>query len=232
MKLRIEKEVYGGDGLTRGDDGQVLFVPYVLPGELVEIVPAEGRAGSANARAVRIEEAAAGRVVARCMHFGRCGGCQYQHASYELQMSIKQDILSETLERAGLRNRPKIDVHAGDPWAYRNRIRLRIERHEGAIRFGYNLRETNAFLPIKECPVAAPLLLKTAAAFLELSGSDRNCEEWIRRTAEIELFTPADEQMLQLTLLMRETRSSGFAELCERLREMVPALAGAGAVLE
>ena len=67
---------------------------------------------------------------------------------------MKTDILSETMEREGLRNRPEIRVVAGGPWGYRNRIRLRVEEVDGAIRVGYNLRQTNEFLPIEECPIA------------------------------------------------------------------------------
>ena len=142
---------------------------------------------------------------------------------------MKADILSETLERAGLRDRPRISVHAAQPWGYRNRIRLRVERIEGTIRVGYNLRETKEFLPIVECPIAAPVLWRAAEALVQMSGSDRICAQWMGATSEVELFTTADESSLQMTLFLRETRSAGFAELCERLRALVPEVVGAGA---
>ncbi len=231
MKLRIEKEVYGGDGLARLKDGRAVFVPYVLPGELVEVELAGDRAGATKANALRVEDASPARVEAGCRHFGQCGGCQYQHGSYEAQLLIKQDILSETLERAGLRDRPRIEVHFADPWGYRNRIRLRVEAIEGAIRFGYNLRETRDFLPIDECPIAAPLLWTAAARLLELGRSDKNTAQWLHRAAEVELFCTAEERSLQITLLMREERSAGFSEFCQAVKVLVPELAGAAAVM-
>ncbi len=229
MKLAIEKVVYGGDGLGRDADGRTVFVPYVLPGEVVEVAMTGEREGVLRAQLTGVERASTERVEARCRHFGRCGGCQYQHASYALQVAMKVDILSETLERAGLRNRPKIDVHAGEPWEYRNRIRLRVEVVEGTIRVGYNSRETRDFLPIEECPIAAPVLWRAAAALEKLGLIDALCGKWLRSTAEVELFATGDERALQMTLLLRGERSAGFAEFCERVRGVVPELVGAGA---
>ena len=229
MKLRIEKEVYGGDGLARLEDGRAVFVPYVLPGELVEAELAGG--GATEAGVVRMEDPSADRVEPGCRHFGRCGGCQYQHGSYQAQLLIKEDILNETLERAGLRDRPRIAVHSAEPWGYRNRIRLRAEMIEGTIRFGYNLRETRDFLPIEECPIAAPILWTAASQLLELGGSDRNTAQWLRNAAEIEFFCTQEQRSLQMTLMMREERSAGFSELCEAVKVAVPELSGAGAAI-
>ncbi len=231
MKLTIEKAVYGGAGLARDPDGRAIFVPYVLPGELVDIALEEPGSGPIKGMLNHVEEASAGRREARCRHFGRCGGCQYQHATSELQLAMKADILSETLERAGLRDRPKMMVHAGEPWGYRNRIRLRVEEVAGAIRVGYNLRDTREFLPISECPISAPLLWKAATELTELSRTDRRCAAWLRSSGEIELFATGDEVSLQMTLFLREERSEGFAEFCERVRGVVPELVGAGTSL-
>jgi 23S rRNA (uracil1939-C5)-methyltransferase len=168
------------------------------------------------------------RVKPECQHFGECGGCQLQHAAYPAQMRMKAEILSETLERAGLAAAPEVQVHAAQPWEYRNRVRLRLATVDGALQLGYNRRGSNEFLPIAECPIAAPLLWRAAAALLRLAESDALTGRWLRAAVEVEFFTNGDATKLQLTVFVRKPLPSGFDALCERLQAVVPELAGAG----
>lgn len=231
MKLHIEKVVYGGAGLAHPADGEAagraVFVPFTLPGELVEAVAAESKGGVEGAELVQVLEASGDRVEPRCAHFGECGGCQYQHASYEAQLALKTGILRETLERAGLTDLPSIEVRAGEPWEYRNRIRLRVADAEGALRVGYLRRGSNDFLPITMCPIAAPLLWRAAEALLKLVA-DPNFARWAKAIIEVEFFTAPDQSKLQMTLFTRQQRVVGFDVFCERLKKLLPELAGAG----
>src|SRR5260370_32554902 len=130
MKLQIEKPVYGGAGLahqTEGEGtGRTVFVPFTLPGELVEARLLEQKDGFGEASLVQVLSASKDRVEPACAHFGQCGGCQYQHAAYSAQVQMKSAILRETLERAGLTALPATQTHTGEPWAYRNTTRLRV----------------------------------------------------------------------------------------------------------
>src|SRR5215471_4216593 len=95
LLLTIEKMIYGGDGLARlpADEkgrGKAVFVPFVLDGEQIEASLTEQKAGFARARADRIIEASSHRIEPGCPYFARCGGCHYQHASYEHQLEIKK----------------------------------------------------------------------------------------------------------------------------------------------
>ena len=78
--------MYGGEG-WRALDGRVVFAPFVLPGErmLRRARAGEARAG-AGAGCSKCWTTAPERVAAPCPYFGRCGGCHYQHAPYELQL--------------------------------------------------------------------------------------------------------------------------------------------------
>jgi 23S rRNA (uracil1939-C5)-methyltransferase len=232
MKLQIEKVVYGGVGLGRQSDGldagKAVFVPFTLPGEEVEARLSADKSSYAEASLVSVIEASPERVAARCRHFGECGGCQLQHATYRAQVQMKTDIMRETLERAGLSALPEIQVHTGEPWGYRNRIRLRVEVVEGAVRLGYNRRGGNDFLPIQECPIAAPLLWRAASEVLRLAESDAVAERWMRAAVEVEFFTNADESKLQMTVFLRKALSAGFDDLCRLLKASVPELVGAG----
>jgi 23S rRNA (uracil1939-C5)-methyltransferase len=159
------------------------------------------------------------------VHFGLCGGCQYQHAVYEEQLTLKRGILRESLERAGLTSLPEITIHSAEPWEYRNRIRLRVAQVEGRIRLGYLRRGSADFLPVTMCPIAAPLLWRAADALLLLQG---NAAKWLRSALEVEFFTNSDETKLQMLIFVNREPAKDLSNLCEALRLSVPELIGAG----
>jgi 23S rRNA (uracil1939-C5)-methyltransferase len=101
--------IYGGDGLAHlpADEkgrGKAVFIPFVLGGEKIEATLTEQKPGFARARAESIREPSPHRVEPGCPYFGRCGGCHYQHSSYEHQLEIKKEILRETLKRTAKLN--------------------------------------------------------------------------------------------------------------------------------
>jgi 23S rRNA (uracil1939-C5)-methyltransferase len=234
MKLQIEKAVYGGAGLahqTEGEGaGRAVFVPFTLPGELVEARLLEQKDAFGEASLLHVLTPSEDRVQPACMHFGQCGGCQYQHANYSTQVQVKRAILQETLERAGLTALPAIQTHIGEPWAYRNRTRLRIAELDGALRVGYNRRGSNEFLAIRECPISAPLLWRAAEVLLQMAAENSTAARWLRDAVEVEFFTTDNENKLQIALFVRKEQI-GLAALCERMQEFVPELAGAYASL-
>jgi 23S rRNA (uracil1939-C5)-methyltransferase len=235
MKVRIEKAVYGGAGLahqTEGADaGRAVFVPFALPGECVDARLTGKKEGFDEAALMGVVEASGDRISPRCAHFGLCGGCQYQHAGYEAQVAMKVAILRETLERAGLADLPEIEVHSGEAWGYRNRVRLRVEVVDGTLRVGYNRRGSNEFLAIRECPIAGPLLWRAAEALVQIGAEDSAAGRWVRGVEEVEFFCDGEETRLQMTAFVRKERIGGFDEFCGRLRGFVPELTGAGVAL-
>jgi 23S rRNA (uracil1939-C5)-methyltransferase len=230
MKLQIEKAVYGGGGLahqTEGEGaGKAVFVPFTLPGEIVEARLLEQKNAFGEASLLEVLTASEDRVPPCCTHFGQCGGCQYQHAAYTAQVQMKVAILQETFERAGLAALPAIQAHTSEPWAYRNRTRLRIAELETTLRVGYNRRGSNEFLPIHECPISAPLVWRAAEALLRVAAESSTPARLLRGAVEVEFFTTGDEKKLQMTLFVRKAQP-GFGALCERMQELVPELAGA-----
>ncbi len=163
--MQIEKPIYGGAFLARVE-GKATFVPLTLPGEQARVRIIEEKRGYAVAESGRdCYRGGPERGVADCRHFGVCGGCQYQHANYEAQLGFKQAILRETLERGGVSAPETIDVLAGKEWQYRNRIRLAVD---GAGRVGYRARRSHDLVPISECPIASPLLVRAALSGAEI----------------------------------------------------------------
>ena len=233
MKLTVEKMVYGGAGLAHraeDDGGGAVLVPFTLPGEVVEAGVTENRNGVASASLLQVLAPSEARVEPGCVHFGECGGCQYQHAEYAAQIEIKAGILRKTLERAGLAALPEVQTHASEPWRYRNRIRVRVEWIGGEPRVGYNRRSSNEFLPVVECPIAATLLWRACEALLQIARESTAAGRWFQSVAEVEFFMDDMEQKLQMTSFVRRDQA-GFSLVCERMRELAPELIGAGTVL-
>ncbi|WP_433968106.1 23S rRNA (uracil(1939)-C(5))-methyltransferase RlmD [Tunturiibacter gelidiferens] len=230
MKLQIEGAIYGGAGLAHQTDGESISVPFVLPGELVEVDIRHKRKNFEEASLLRVLKDSEDRVQPTCIHFGECGGCQYQHSQYPAQLKMKESILQETLEHAGLKTLPVIQSHTASPWAYRNRVRLRLEEVGSTLRAGYNRRGTNEFLAIQECPITAPLLWRAAQSLLQVAAENPASRRWLSNAVEIEFFTTGDEKKLQMTVLVRKDQP-GLAALCERMRRFVPELVGAGSAL-
>jgi 23S rRNA (uracil1939-C5)-methyltransferase len=231
MKLRIDKAIYGGSGLGRVSDdgdplfGKTVFVPFTLPGETVEIHIAEDKRNYATGELDSILESSAARTSPPCPYFGNCGGCHYQHSNYENQLQMKRSILQEALLRARLKKLPEIAVLAANPWAYRNRIRLLVQRlPEFAL--CYRRGGSHASVAVSQCPIAAPLLQRAINVITE-QGSELGLADLCE---EIELFTgPADDKLLMSAHSLNSPRNGAevLEKLCSALAMHLPELCGA-----
>jgi 23S rRNA (uracil1939-C5)-methyltransferase len=226
--VEIEKPIYGGAFLARLE-GKAVFVPLTLPGEQARVRITQSKPGYATAEAEEIVRAAPERVVPGCPHFGACGGCHYQHTKYANQLAIKQTVLRETLERGGVVAPEEIAVLSGEPksqsWGSRNRIRLAFD---AAGNLGYRGRRTHSVVCIRECPIAAPLLVEAALAFAEVT---RGFAPTFRPT-EIALFCNADASALLATIFTANPSTQCFDEVANAFHERIPTLAGAQMVME
>lgn len=118
--LQLTAIANGGDALGRDEAGRVIFVPFALPGERVQAAIEVDKGRFAHGRLVELLEAAPGRIEPRCPHFGLCGGCQWQHTTYEQQLAFKQTIVRDQLARIGqiedVQVRPTLPNP--EPWRY------------------------------------------------------------------------------------------------------------------
>lgn len=148
--ITMEKMVYGGDCLGRLPDGRAVFVPFVLPGEVVRIKITEDKKRYARALPLELIEGSPDRIAPRCLHFGACGGCQYQNLDYAKQLLLKKDILIDQFQRIAKIQDPPIQavVPAPSPWYYRNFIQFHLSK-SGEL--GYIHADGEHLLPIQEC---------------------------------------------------------------------------------
>jgi 23S rRNA (uracil1939-C5)-methyltransferase len=234
MDITIEKLIYGGEGLAH-HEGATVFVPFVLPGERVDVAPVEQKKKFVRARVERIVEASPVRVASRCPHFGVCGGCDYQHIPYEAQLRYKSEILRETLRRLGrIEWTGEIRTHASPPWGYRNRAQWKVRPLEGVaadaaaggadgkdkLGIGYFRANSTALCTVEDCSIISPLLLKTLLALRQalVTGT------LPRGLREIEAFVDAADAKLLLTATFAGFPSRA-AEHAEMFRRVAPEIA-------
>ncbi len=218
IELRIEKLVYGGDGLGH-HDGHTVFVPFVLPGETVSIDPLERKKKFIRGRVAHIAQPSPDRVTPRCPHFGTCGGCNYQHMPYELQVRAKTDILRETLSRLGrIAWDGPIVPHTSPPFEYRNRAQWKIAQSAaGATEIGYYEAASQKLCPVRECPILSPLLSEALITLSRLLAAGRLSPE----LRDVEAFADADDQKLLLNLAFAKL-AGAHEPIAKMLRAEIP----------
>ena len=193
--LNIEKLVYGGEGLARVD-GRVVLIPFVAPGEVVRAGIERVKNDLFRGRLLEIQSPAASRVPPPCPYFHRCGGCHFQHLDYAAQVEQKIAALREVLRRVGKIDFPgEIPAITAEPWQYRNRIQLHVER--GVI--GYFEHGSRVLCPIDHCPISSPALNRAIAA---LSSQSAHFGSF---SGAVELFT--NETEVQVNVLDRAPRA-------------------------
>ena len=204
-EVQIEKLVYGGDGLAR-IDGQVLLAPFVLPGERVSVVPHPAKNGLLRGTDVTVLQPAPERVTPRCEYFGTCGGCDYQHASYEFQLAQKLAILRETLQRlGGIEYTGEIPIVSGAEWEYRNRIQLHFT--DGQV--GFNRAGSHELCAIDHCPISSP---KLNEAISKLAWAAKQ-PQWPKFLRSLEVFSNETDVQLNIVDATRPI-AARFFEWC------------------
>lgn len=228
MLLTIEKLIYGGDGLARlpADEhgrGKAVFVPFVLAEEKIDATLIEQKPGFARARVNQIVEASPHRIRPACPYFARCGGCHYQHVSYEHQLEIKKEILRENLRRMAKLELPcEIEVHPSPPWNYRNRSRLQI-RTAPEFAIGYFKFGSHQLLPVDQCPISSPLINRGIVTLSQV-GKNSDPPSGLR---DVELFANADDTQLLVEIsCAAEAKRSLVKAWAEQLRAAMPEIVG------
>ncbi len=231
MKLAIEKVIYGGQGLARvpvesgPHGGMRAFVPFTLPGEIVEAEIVEEHRGYGVAEVRQIERASEFRTAPPCPYFGTCGGCQLQHGAYPFQVEMKCEMLAESLTRAGIRELPEIISLTGAPLGYRNRIRLQVQTQPN-FAIGYRRAKSHRMTAIDQCPIASPLLARCITAVRGMGLENAVPTD----VPEMEMFTNHDESELLLTVWTRRRsplQQNPYAVFFNKLQKKLPQLTGA-----
>jgi len=122
-KVRITDIGAEGNALARVDN-LVVFVPMLIPGDVVDIRVVKKRKKYLEGRVIKFHEYSSDRIKPRCIHFGVCGGCKWQHLPYHLQLQYKEKQVRDNLTRIGKIELPDIYpiIGSSKEFLYRNKL--------------------------------------------------------------------------------------------------------------
>ena len=122
-EVKITGVAAEGKALARVED-LVVFVPYVVPGDVVDLQVKRKKHSYAEAEAVKFHEYSAERSEPFCKHYGVCGGCKWQCLAYEHQLKYKQQQVVDALTRIGKVELPEVMPILGSEKTreYRNKL--------------------------------------------------------------------------------------------------------------
>lgn len=153
LEFTAAELAYGGEAVGKADDGMVVFVPYLAPGDRARIRIEAVKKGFARARPVEIISAGPDRVSPPCRVFGVCGGCQWQHVSIAAQRAAKERILRRLLSPFGMERSMESLRGGQNAYGYRNRLILPLRAAGRGLRAGFFRAGSHELVELDSCPV-------------------------------------------------------------------------------
>lgn len=171
-------------------------VPFTVPGDKVEALVKRKRGGVYPGRLLQVVEPAKGAVSARCVHFGKCGGCLFQRLSYEEQLAWKEQKVRSLFPN--VQSGPIIGCTP--PWAYRNKMEFTFSQDAKGEKFlGMMLAGSRGrVFELTECHLVSPWFASTLA----------EVRRWWNASSISAYFPPRNSGSLR-TLTLRESATTG-----------------------
>ena len=201
--ITIERMGYGSEAVGRLESGKAVFVEGGAPGDVAVLEIVEDKPTFARARIARLVKPSELRVRPRCEAGAACGGCPWQHLSYDAQLEAKRANVAAALERTAKFGRERAEelvrpcLPSKRQWGYRNKLELGAARAEnGEFLLGFHREGTHEIATPAVCPLAhdavakAPKALRGALRFAQGSADLGIFRVGVRhslRTREIEI---------------------------------------------
>ncbi len=203
-----------GVSVAKAPDGKVIFIPNVVPGDVVDIQTLKKRKAYYEGKAVKFHEFSEHRIKPICEHFGVCGGCKWQNMKYSQQLFYKQNEVKNHLQRIGKIELPDFEPILGSEkqFFYRNKMEFsfsnsrwltqdEIESHEdlgNRNALGFHIPKMwDKILDINKCHLQE-----------DPSNAIRNEIRDFANLNNLTFFNPRSHEGLLRTLMLR-TSSTG-----------------------
>ncbi|MEN2768141.1 23S rRNA (uracil(1939)-C(5))-methyltransferase RlmD [Ornithinibacillus xuwenensis] len=155
VTIRFEDLTHEGNGVGK-INGYPLFVPYGLPGEEAQVKVVKVNKNFGFGKLLEVKNPSPERVEPPCDVFYKCGGCQIQHMSYNLQLSMKQQQVKNVLRKVAHLEHVPVHPTIGmeDPWRYRNKVSIPVGEKDGELITGfYQMRSHHIIEDMDTCVV-------------------------------------------------------------------------------
>ena len=144
-----------GDGIGRFEE-RVVFVPQAVTGDrtLVRLVRVKPKYAFGKLEKLLVPSPQ--RIRPQCIVADKCGGCQWQHISYEYQLALKQNQVLQALSRIGKFDNPLVSstLNSSSPFDYRNKATYPLKRSaQGNVQAGYYRASSHNLINLNQCPV-------------------------------------------------------------------------------
>lgn len=156
--VKFETYTYGGEVMGRLEDGRAVFTPYVMVGEEARIRSVVDKKRFVKAKKLSLISSSPDRITPKCAHFEVCGGCHYQHITYDDQLKIKEQIVFDQLTRLGGIENPNIApiLPADEAFYYRNTVQFHVtEKGQTGFLSAFDYQ----IVPLKECHLPQTAIL-------------------------------------------------------------------------
>ncbi len=225
VEVTVEKGVYRGLGLAR-HEGQVVFVPRAFPTDRLRVRVETARPGYVQGRAEALLTPSAERRPSPCPYVPRCGGCAYQELDYAAQLRLKEDVLRESLRRAGASWEGTIGVRGSPEEGWRLRASLHVQVRGEEVLLGLHEEGTRRVVDLDHC-----LQLSTTmnAAVRGMRAALRGRPDLARRVRGLDLLEspPADSLVAAVETDLPASEAVKLAAVAEG----APGLTGFGAIV-
>ncbi len=227
IPLHLDSLAVGGEAVGR-HEGMAVFAMFGCPGDEAEVEITEVAPRFARGVVRRVVTPSPDRVKPPCPHFGECGGCQWQHISYQAQVRHKTAMVRDAVSRIGGLSDVEIGEAWGmdDPWLYRGRAEYRAAPGaDGQVALGFARHHSHQIVPLTECRLQHPLSERVRTVLLSLLP--RVAQTADERAALLKLETAVSfAENRAVATLVCDGRPAFVLSAAEALMAETPELAG------
>lgn len=228
ITLQFEDLTHQGNGVGKVN-GYPLFVPFALPGEEASVKVVKVNKNFGYGKLVDIHTESPHRVEPPCHVYEKCGGCQLQHMSYDMQLDMKQNQVKNAMQKVA--RLPDVPVHKTlgmeDPWRYRNNIQIPVGEKDGELITGFYQKRSHHIIDnMKTCVIQDELnddavhVVRDVANDLGITAYDEKTHTGMLRHIVARSGKTTGE--LMVVLITRTKKIPQVDKLVEGIRAKLP----------
>ena len=221
-EFEITIKRFGANGEGVGEvDGKVVFVPFALPDEKVLVHVIKDEKSFVIAKLKEIIVPSKDRVCAPCKFFGKCGGCDLQHLSYQKQLEAKQEMVRGAISKyAGTDTKVEMTIPSEKEFRYRNKFAFPVQEVDSEIKIGMYQKNSHRLIEIDDCLLQSETAKKIVKIFKEFMH-ENNLTAYNEQTKKgliKHLVARENNGKFILTVVVTENKNINFEPLIQKLK--------------